>query len=1076
MRFSRFFIDRPIFAVVLSLVILAGGLLAIRALPISEYPEVTPPTISVRAVYPGANPTVLAQTVGTPLEDAINGVEHMLYMSSSATADGVLNLTVTFEIGTPVDLAQVQVQNRVSQALARLPEEVRALGVVTEKRSPDITMVVHLTSPDGRYDPVYLRNYALLNVRNELARIPGAGQVIVFGAGDYAMRVWLDPNKVAAHDLSAGDVVQAIREQNLQVAAGVVGAPPMPEAVAYQLTVRAQGRLVDEREFGNIIIKTGASGEITRLRDVARIELGPGDFGLRALLDNKSAVAIVVFQAPGSNALALSSAIREKMSELKTRFPQGVDWSAVYDPTIFVRDSIREVIQTLLEATLMVVIVVVLFLQTWRASIIPLAAVPISIVGTFAVMLAAGFSINTLSLFGLVLAIGIVVDDAIVVVENVERHIEEGLSPLDASHRAMEEVSGPIIAIALVLCAVFVPVAFISGLTGQFYRQFALTIAFSTLISAFNSLTLSPALAAVLLRPRGAPADAPTRAINRWLAWLFGPFNRVFARASGGYGRAVQRVRQRGGVALAVYAALVMLGVVGFSRVPAGFVPTQDKRYLVAIAQLPDAASLDRTEAVVRKISEIALQQDGVEHAVQFPGLSFNGFANKPNAGTIFIGLKPFEDRKKASQSAAAIVQALNAKFAGIQDAFVAVFPPPAVNGLGAVGGFKLQVEDRAGLGDSALFAATQTLLGRAYQTPTLTGEFSSFQVNVPQIFADVDRDKVKQLDIGLNDLFQTLQIYLGSEYVNDFNKFGRTYQVIAQADAPFRSTADDITQLKVRNGHGEMVPLGSVLTVRQSYGPDQVTHYNGYTAADINGSPAPGISSGEAVQTMDRLASETLPNGLSYEWTELTYQQKLAGNTAVFVFPLCVLLVFLVLAAQYESWSLPVVIILIVPMCLLSAIAGVWLTRGDNNVFTQIGLLVLVGLACKNAILIVEFARDLEEQGRDRFSAALEAARIRLRPILMTSFAFIMGVLPLVFARGAGAEMRHVMGIAVFSGMLGVTFFGLVFTPLFYVLVRGIAARRASSAVIPPADVQPIHTWPRALVAAGSGEGSSHA
>jgi multidrug efflux pump len=673
----------------------------------------------------------------------------------------------------------------------------------------------------------------------------------------------------------------------------------------------------------------------------------------------------------------------------------------------------------------------------------------------------------------MVLAIGIVVDDAIVVVENVERHIEEGLSPLDASHRAMEEVSGPIIAIALVLCAVFIPVAFISGLTGQFYRQFALTIAFSTLISAFNSLTLSPALAAVLLRPRGAPDDAPTRVINRLLGWLFGPFNRLFARASGRYASVVNRISRRAGVAVAIYAGLVMLGALGFARVPSGFVPSQDKRYLVAIAQLPDAASLDRTEAVVRKMTEIALQQDGVEHAVAFPGLSISAFGNKPNSGTIFLGLKPFEDRKKASQSATAIVQALNAKFAGIQDAFVAVFPPPAVNGLGAVGGFKLQVEDRAGLGDSALYAATQALLGRAYQTPSLAGEFSSFPVNVPQLFADVDRDKVKQLDIGLNDLFQTLQIYLGSQYVNDFNKFGRTYQVIAQADAPFRATADNITQLKVRNGHGEMVPLGSVLTVKQSYGPDQVTHYNGYTAADISGSPAPGVSSGEAVATMERLANETLPNGLRYEWTELTYQQKLAGNTAIFVFPLCVLLVFLVLAAQYESWSLPLVIILIVPMCLLSAIAGVWITRGDNNVFTQIGLLVLVGLACKNAILIVEFARDLEEQGRDRFTAALEAARIRLRPILMTSFAFIMGVLPLVFARGAGAEMRHVMGIAVFSGMVGVTFFGLVFTPLFYVLVRGIAARRAGRDLAPPTDVQPLHNWAR--IAAG-GEGSAHA
>ena len=1073
MRFSRFFIDRPIFAVVLSLGVLAAGLISIFALPVSEYPEVAPPTIAVRAVYPGANPTVLAQTVGTPLEEAINGVEHMLYMSSSATADGVLNLTVTFEIGTDVDLAQVQVQNRVAQALARLPEEVRALGVSTEKRSPDITMVVHLYSPDGRYDPVYLRNYALLNVRNELARLPGAGQVVVFGAGDYAMRVWLDPNKVAARGLSAGDVVQAIREQNLQVAAGVVGAPPMPTPTAYQLTVRARGRLVDETEFGNIIVKTGADGEVTRLRDLARIELGAGDFALRALLNNKAAVAIVVFQAPGSNALALSSSVRGTMDELKTRFPQGVDWTAVYDPTVFVRDSIREVVRTLLEATLMVVIVVVLFLQTWRASVIPLAAVPVSIVGTFAVMLASGFSVNTLSLFGLVLAIGIVVDDAIVVVENVERHIEEGLSPLEASHRAMEEVSGPIIAIALVLCAVFVPVAFISGLTGQFYRQFALTIAFSTLISAFNSLTLSPALAAVLLRPRGAPADRPTRVLDRLFGWLFRPFNRAFARGSVRYGNVVRRVTRRSAVALAVYGGLVALGILGFSRVPRGFVPSQDKQYLVAIAQLPDAASLDRTEAVVRRMADIALAQPGVASAVQFPGLSVNGFANKPNAAVMFIGLKPFDERTSRELSSGALVGALNQKLSTIQDAFVAVFPPPAVNGLGAVGGFKLQLEDRAGLGDSALYAAAQGVLGRAYQTPRIGGPFSSFQINVPQLFADVDRDKVKQLDIGLRDLFQTLQIYLGSQYVNDFNKFGRTYQVIAQADAPFRSSAENIAQLKVRSAHGEMVPLGSVLTVKQSYGPDQVTHYNGYPSADINGSAAPGVSSGEAVAVMEQIAASTLPNGIGFEWTELTYQQKLAGNTAIFVFPLCVLLVFLVLAAQYESWSLPLVIILIVPMCLLSAIAGVWLTRGDNNVFTQIGLLVLVGLACKNAILIVEFARDLERQGRDRLSAALEAARIRLRPILMTSFAFIMGVVPLVIAHGAGAEMRRVMGVAVFSGMLGVTVFGLLFTPVFYVIIRGLVARRASSEDAPSDGVRPLRVHERPL--ALGREGVSH-
>jgi multidrug efflux pump len=1062
-----------VFAVVLSLVVLAAGLIAITALPVSEYPEVTPPTIAVRAVYPGANPTVLAQTVGTPLEDAINGTEHMLYMSSSATADGVLNLTVTFAIGTNVDLAQVQVQNRVSQALARLPEEVRALGVTTEKRSPDITMVVHLVSPDGRYDPVYLRNYALLNVRNELARLPGAGQVIVFGAGDYAMRVWLDPNKVAARGLSANDVMQAIREQNLQVAAGVVGGQPMPDPVAYQLTVNAKGRLADEGEFGNIIVKTGANGEVTRLRDLARIQLGAGDFGLRAVLDNKSAVAIVVFQAPGSNALALSSSVRSTMAELQTRFPQGIEWSAVYDPTVFVRDSIHEVIRTLLEATLMVVIVVVLFLQTWRASVIPLAAVPISIVGTFAVMFAAGFSINTLSLFGMVLAIGIVVDDAIVVVENVERHIEAGLSPLEASHRAMEEVSGPIIAIALVLCAVFVPVAFISGLTGQFYRQFALTIAFSTLISAFNSLTLSPALAAVLLKPRGGREDVPTRLLNDAFGWLFRPFNRAFASLSGRYGNVVRALTRRSAVALVVYGGLVVLGILGFSRVPAGFVPSQDKQYLVAIAQLPDAASLDRTEAVVRRMSDIVLKQDGVQSAVGFPGLSVNGFANKPNSAIVFVTLKPFDERRTRATSAGAIVAALNQKFGAIQDAYVGVFPPPAVNGLGAIGGFKMMLEDRAGLGDSVLYASAQSLLGHAYQTPQLAGEFSSFQVNVPQLFADVDRDKVKQLGLPLNDVFQTLRIYLGSAYVNDFNKFGRTYQVIAQADAPFRSTAEDIARLQVRNTMGQMVPLGSVLNVKQSYGPDQVTHYNGYPAADINGSAAPGVSAGEAVQRMEQLAAQSLPNGVNFEWTELTYQQKLAGNTAIFVFPLCVLLVFLVLAAQYESWSLPLVIILIVPMCLLSAIAGVWITRGDNNVFTQIGLLVLVGLACKNAILIVEFARDLERQGHDRLAAALQASRIRLRPILMTSFAFIMGVVPLVIASGAGAEMRHVMGVAVFSGMLGVTFFGLMFTPLFYVIIRGLVARRANAS----ADASTgIRSWPALERPLAVAEGDLHA
>ena len=1047
MRFSRFFIDRPIFAAVLSIVIFIAGLIAMFGLPVSEYPEVVPPSVVVRAIYPGANPRVISEAVATPLEEQINGVENMLYMSSQATSDGVLTLTVTFRVGTDVDLAQVQVQNRVSQALPRLPEEVRQLGVTTVKSSPNFIMVVHLLSPDNRYDVTYLRNYGLLQVKDVLARIPGIGQVQVFGGGDYSMRVWLDPGKIAARGLTATDVVSAIREQNVQVAAGVLGAPPMPVPVDYQLSINARGRLTSEEEFGDIILKTGDNGELTRLRDVARLELAAGDYALRSMLDGKEAVGIGIFQAPGSNALQLSSTVRSTMEELKKNFPQGVEYRIVYDPTINVRDGIREVVKTLFEAILLVVLVVVLFLQTWRASIIPLVAVPVSIVGTFAILLMFGFSINTLSLFGLVLAIGIVVDDAIVVVENVERNIEAGLAPRDAAHKAMDEVSRPIIAIGLVLCAVFVPVAFLSGLTGEFYRQFALTIAFSTVISGINSLTLSPALSAILLKPHGAPPDRLTRVLDRGLGWLFRPFNKAFTRGSASYRGAVRGVLRKSAIALAVYAGLLALTLVGFKRVPHGFVPTQDKQYLVAFAQLPDAATLDRTEKVIRRMAEIGSKQPGVENAVQFPGLSINGFVNAPNAGIVFFTLKPFEERHGKAEYGLNIAGALNAKFSGIQDAFVAVFPPPPVNGLGTVGGFKLELEDRAGLGETALNDATQAILGRAYQTPQLTGIFSGYRINVPQLDVEVDREKVKREGIVLTDLFQTMQTYLGSVYVNDFNKFGRTYQVKVQADAQFRATADNIAQLKVRNAEGAMVPLGSVITVKQSHGPDQGLRYNGYPSADINGGPAPGYSSGQAQEAIENIMREVLPNGIGYEWTDLTYQQKLSGNTAGLIFPLCVLLVFLVLAAQYESWSLPLAVILIVPMSLLCAIGGVWLTKGDNNIFTQIGFLVLIGLACKNAILIVEFARELHLQGKSRVEAALEACRIRLRPILMTSFAFIMGVLPLVFSSGAGAEMRHAMGVAVFSGMLGVTFFGLVLTPVFYVVIQGVVERRTRAA-----------------------------
>ena len=1056
MRFSRFFIDRPIFAAVVSIVIFIGGLISMFGLPVSEYPDVVPPSIVVRAIYPGANPRVISEAVATPLEEQINGVENMLYMSSQATSDGVLTLTVTFRVGTDADLAQVQVQNRVSQALPRLPEEVRQLGVTTVKSSPNFIMVVHLLSPDDRYDVTYLRNYALLQVKDVLARIPGIGQVEVFGGGDYSMRVWLDPGKIAARGLAATDVVGAIREQNVQVAAGVVGAPPMPLPVDYQLSINARGRLSTEEEFGDIILKTGENGEITRLRDVARLELAAGDYALRSMLDGKEAVGIGIFQAPGSNALELSSTVRATMDQLKLNFPEGVQYRIVYDPTVNVRDGIREVVITLFEAILLVVLVVVLFLQTWRASIIPLVAVPVSIVGTFAILLAFGFSINTLSLFGLVLAIGIVVDDAIVVVENVERNIEAGLSPREAAHKAMDEVSGPIVAIGLVLCAVFVPVAFLSGLTGEFYRQFALTIAFSTVISAINSLTLSPALSAILLKPHGAPPDRLTRIIDRLFGWIFRPFNRAFARSSARYSSAVSRVISRKSLALAVYGVLLAVTWFGFSKVPKGFVPTQDKQYLVAFAQLPDAATLDRTEKVIRTMAEIGSKQPGVENAVQFPGLSINGFVNAPNAGIIFFTLKPFDERHGSEQYGLNIAGALNAKFAGIQDAFVAVFPPPPVNGLGQVGGFKLELEDRAGLGEAALNDATQALLGRAWQTPSLAGVFSGYRVNVPQLDVDVDREKVKREGIVLTDLFQTMQTYLGSVYVNDFNKFGRTYQVKVQADAQFRATADQIAQLKVRNAQGAMVPLGSVVQVKESHGPDQATRYNGYPAADINGGPAPGFSSGQAEEAIEGLMREVLPNGIGYEWTDLSYQQRLAGNTAVFIFPLCVILVLLVLAAQYESWTLPLAVILIVPMSLLCAIGGVWLTKGDNNIFTQIGFLVLIGLACKNAILIVEFARELHLQGRSVIDSALEASRIRLRPILMTSFAFIMGVLPLVFSSGAGAEMRRAMGVAVFSGMLGVTFFGLVLTPVFYVVLQTLVERRTRLAR--QFAVQPAH------------------
>ncbi|HBN5892540.1 TPA: efflux RND transporter permease subunit [Serratia marcescens] len=1036
MTFPRFFIKRPIFAIVLSILTLIAGTVALFQLPLSEYPAVTPPTVQVTASYPGANPKVIAETVAAPLEQAITGVEGMLYMSSQAATDGRMTLTVTFAQGTNADMAQIQVQNRVARALPRLPAEVQHQGVVTQKTSPDILMVVHLLSPDQRYDPLYISNYAYLQVRDELSRIPGVSDVQVWGAGEYSMRLWLDPDLIAARGLTAGDVIAAVREQNVQVAAGSVGQAPDSNA-AFQVTVNTLGRLADEKQFGDIIIRTGSDGRVTRLRDVARIEMGADAYALRSLLDGEPAVALQIIQSPGANALDVAQAVRATVKRLEGNFPAGLSSRIAYDPTVFVRASLESVVTTLLEAILLVVIVVVVFLRSWRASLIPLLAVPVSLVGTFAIMYLLGFSLNTLSLFGLVLSIGIVVDDAIVVVENVERHIENGKTPQQAARLAMDEVTGPIVAITSVLAAVFVPTAFLSGLQGEFYRQFALTIAISTLLSALNSLTLSPALAGMLLRPHPAKPRAPGR-IGRVLQAAVRPFQ----RAPDAYANAVRKTVRVRGMALAIYGGLLVLTFFSFQAVPPGFVPMQDKYYLVGIAQLPNSASLDRTDAVVKQMSKIALAEPGVESVVAFPGLSINGFVNVPNAAVMFVMLDPFKDRATPDLAASAIAGRLQAKFADIPDGFLGVFPPPPVPGLGATGGFKMQVEDRSGAGLESLVEHTRILMMKATESGQVAGLMTSLDINAPQLDVVIDRTQAKSQGVSLADVFESLQIYLGSLYINDFNRFGRTYKVTAQADAAHRMQAEAIGRLQVRNAAGDMLPLSSFVTVTPGSGPDRIIRYNGYPSADISGGAAMGVSSGQAAALMERLAKETLPEGMTVEWTDLTYQQKLAGDAALFIFPLCVLLAYLILATQYNSWLLPLAVLLIVPMCLLSAMIGVWLLGGDNNVFVQIGLIVLVGLAAKNAILIVEFARSLEDEGANALEAVIKACRLRLRPIVMTSIAFIAGVIPLIFASGAGAEMRHAMGVAVFAGMLGVTLFGLFLTPVFYVVIRGLATR----------------------------------
>ncbi len=1054
MNFARFFIHRPIFAIVLSVVLLLLGGISYTQLPVASYPDIAPPTVVVTASYPGADPQTLADTVATPIEQQVNGVENMLYMNSQSSSDGTMALTVTFKLGTNLDVAQVLVQNRVSIATPQLPEEVRDIGVTVQKQSPNIMLVINLLSDGDRYDTLYMANYAVLQLQEVIKRIEGVGNVQIFGAAEYSMRLWLDPDRLLSRGLTASDVITAVQAQNVQVAAGLLGAQPAPQGTDFQLIVNTKGRLQDPREFERIIVKRGANGQLVRFGDVGRAELGSKTYVNGSNLSGKPSVGVGIFQLPGANALKTAESIQSEMKRLSAQFPPGLRYDIAYNPTTFIGESIHEVYRTLFEAIVLVVLVVLIFLQTWRATIIPLCAVPVSLIGTFAVMKVFGFSLNNLSLFGLVLAIGIVVDDAIVVVENVERWLEEGHSPVEATEKAMDEVSGAVVAIAIVLTSVFVPTALISGITGQFYRQFALTIAVATVISAFNSLTLSPALAALLLRPRDAKKDLLTRAVDAVLGWFFRLFNKAFDATNRGYTWLVTRFIRFAAIALLVYLGLLVLTGLGFKIIPAGFIPTQDQGYIFAVAQLPDGASLQRTEAVRKQMSELGRQVPGVDNTVEITGLSALDNTNRPNAMTMFLTLKPFDERKgHPEQTMNAILGAVQGKVSTIQDAFILVVPPPPVQGIGNAGGFKLQVQDRRAVGTQALAAAANSLIAAGEKQGGLAGFFTSLRPQVPQIYLDIDRDKVEALDVPIASVFQTLNAELGAYYVNDFNFLGRTYQVNMQGEPSDRVRPDQIRNLYTRNNSGGMVPLGTVLDVKEINAPDKIMHYNIYPSADINGGTAPGVSSGEAIAKMEAAARDTLGDQFGFEWTELSLQEKLAGNTALFIFPLCVLFVFLALAAQYESWSLPMAIILIVPMCLFSALVGIYLRNLDNNIFTQIAFVVLVGLACKNAILIVEFARQKVDAGEERVQAAVEAARLRLRPILMTSFAFILGVVPLVIATGAGAEMRQVLGTAVFSGMIGVTLFGLLLTPVFFSVIEKLTGQGKGKPAEKPAE-----------------------
>jgi len=1037
MTFSHFFIDRPRFASVVSILIAIVGALSYLGLPVTQYPDVVPPTIVVTASYPGATPEVIADTVAAPLEQEINGVEGMLYLTSSSTSDGVMTLTVTFALGTNLDAAQVLVQNRVAIAEPRLPEEVRRIGVVTVKSSPDLMIVVHLESPDDSLDQLYISNYALLRIRDVLARIDGVGTLNVVGAREYSMRVWLDPDRMAGLNITAGDVVQALRAQNVQVAGGSLGLPPTPGGSAFQITISSQGRLLDPEEFGQVIVKTGADGRLTRVADVARVELGAREYLTNSLLDGRPAVALVMFQRPGSNALETAETVKRTMAELAPDFPRGLAYRIVYNPTEFIAQSIEAVYATLFEATALVVVVILLFLQNWRAAIIPVIAIPVSLIGTFGVMAAFDFSLNNLTLFGLVLAIGIVVDDAIVVVENIERNLEKGMSAREASRQTMTEVGTALVSIALVLVAVFLPTAFLGGIAGEFFQQFAVTIATATAISALNSLTLSPALGAILLRHTDAPPDRLDRWMEGLLGGIFRAFNRGFERLRVAYGRAVCRTVRRPGLALGAFAAMLVLTAIGFFLVPTGFIPQQDQGYLITIVELPKGSSLERTTEVVQRATQIALKTPGVERVVAFAGLSVVTNSNASHSGTVFTGLRDFADRGRG-ESGPEIAAKLNAAFSEIQEGSLFVVAPPPVRGIGSGGDFKLMVQDRSGQGLKALEAAAWGLVDALGQSGEVARPFSTFTTTSPQFFLDIDRTKAEMLDVPVENVFETLQVYLGSSYVNDFTLFGRNYRVTAQADAPYRLAPEDVSRLRTRNASGDMVPLGSIVALRASAGPDRVVRHNLYPAAELQVGTLPGRSTGDTLETTARLAAQTLPPGIGYQWTELAYQQTQASGLGLLVFPLSVLFVFLVLTAQYESWSLPLAIVLIVPLCLLFSIVALLLRGLDINILAQIGFVVLIGLASKNAILIVEFARQQEHEGKDRFTAATDAAQLRLRPILMTSFALIAGVVPLMLASGAGAEMRQVLGTVVFGGMLGVTVIGLFLTPVFYTVIRG--------------------------------------